>query len=354
MDFLIGRDIGPYKIDARLGAGGMGIVYCAVHRGLNTPRAVKILPMNLASDVTFVARFQREARLAVRLRHPNIVQIYDIGEADGMHYIAMELLEGRSLREMISTSRHLPIEEVLNLVRQLASALDFAHASGVAHRDVKPANAFIGPTGHLTLVDFGIARAAEESKLTATGAIIGTPEYMSPEQAEVGESSPSADLYALGVVAFELLTGRVPFTGSTTMSILRQHIEATPPSPRSFRAELPEAMERVVLRQLAMQPADRFATGRAFVNALTNTAVEASAAQTPTSARAESTVVRPAARLASDSVPVAEAPPRRYPRAVGLAHRRGRNRDPDLVPEPYPLKTSTSNETGSPPWPRSS
>lgn len=272
MDLLIGRTVGPYALQSHLGAGGMGIVYRAVHRGLDAPRAVKILPFNLAQDELFVTRFQREARLAARLRHPHIVQVHDVGEADGIHYIAMELLEGRSLRELILREGPVPLPDALALLRQLAEALDFAHGAGVAHRDVKPGNAFVSRNGHLTLVDFGIARAAEESHLTGTGMLVGTAEYMAPELV-LGESSgmPS-DLYALGIVAYELLTGRVPFTGLNSREIMNAQVDQAPRPLRELKADVPPTAEAVVLRQIAKRPEDRFRTASAFVRALTSAA----------------------------------------------------------------------------------
>src|SRR5215213_3439834 len=252
MDPLVGRSLGPYELLARLGAGGMGTVYRAVHRRLRQQQAVKVLSSSLAADPTFVQRFEREARLAAELRHPNIVVVHDVDEDGGVHYIAMELLEGRSLRDLIRTESPIPVERALRLLDQLAAALDFAHARRVVHRDVKPANVFVstsvspGPVGsdltdHLTLVDFGIARASDGTVLTGTG-IIGTPDYMAPEMLRGEGAGSSADLYALGVVAYELLGGRTPFPGTNTPSIMYAHVHTPPPPLRSLRPELPPAM----------------------------------------------------------------------------------------------------------------
>lgn len=279
LDLLSGRVLGSYELQERLGAGGMGVVYRARHIRLGQQRAVKVLPLQMAVDPVFVTRFEREARLAAELRHPNIVIIHDIGEDQGIHYIAMELLDGRSLRQLILEDGPLPLERALGLLRQLASALDFAHRRGVAHRDVKPGNVFVGlaiddasdtggPAEHVTLVDFGIARAAEESRLTGTGGLVGTAEYMAPEVVLGAENGPGTDLYALGIVAYELVTGRVPFTGTNSNAIMYAQVNTPPPPPRTLRPGLPEDVERVVLRQLAKQPEDRFPTATAFVEAL--------------------------------------------------------------------------------------
>ena len=251
LDLLSGRVLGPYELRERLGAGGMGVVYRAMHQRLNQERAVKVLPVQLAADPVFITRFEREARLAAELRHPNIVIIHDIGEDRGIHYIAMELLEGRSLRQLILEDGALPLDRAVGLLRQLASALDFAHRRGVAHRDVKPGNVFVGLSGHeesspgtgssehVTLVDFGIARAAEESRLTGTGGLVGTAEYMAPEVVLGAENGPGTDLYALGIVAYELLTRRVPFTGTNSNAIMYAHVNTPPPPPRTLRPRLP-------------------------------------------------------------------------------------------------------------------
>jgi len=268
MDIRIGQQLGPYELQARLGAGGMGVVYRAVHRRLGQPRAIKVLPAMLAYDETFLQRFEREARLASELRHPNIVVIHDIAEENGVNYIVMELLDGRSLNDVIHQDAPLPLDRATWLLRQLADALDFAHQRGVVHRDIKPGNAIVSDADHLTLVDFGIARAAEGTRLTEENTRIGTAEYMAPESISEGDSGPGTDLYALGVIAFEMLTGRVPFTGLNSQTIMYAQIHTPPPSPRSLRTDLPPTVERVLLRQLDKSPGRRFPSALAFVQAL--------------------------------------------------------------------------------------
>ena len=268
VDPMIGRTLGPYRVTGQIGTGGMGTVYRAVHAGLVQARAIKTLPPSLANDPMLIERFAREARTAARLRHPNIVQIYDVGAENGVHFIAMELVAGRSLDAMLRIEGRLPVERVLHLLAHLAAALDAAHASGVAHRDVKPSNAIVGPNDHLTLVDFGIARALGGTALTGSG-VIGTPEYMAPELLRGRGSGPSVDQYALGVVAYELFTGRRPFqAASSPAALLYSQAHDPPPPPRTVRPDLPKAVEKVLLRQLAKEPGGRYPTCVGFVELL--------------------------------------------------------------------------------------
>ncbi|MFN8633045.1 MAG: bifunctional serine/threonine-protein kinase/ABC transporter substrate-binding protein [Chloroflexota bacterium] len=268
MDQFVGRLLGSYELHERLGAGGMGVVYRATHRRLRQPRAIKVLPANLAANPTFVERFEREARLAAELEHPNIVRVHDVGDYDGTHYIAMVLLTGRSLGQLMREDAPVPLDRTVHLLRQLAAALDFAHERGVAHRDVKPGNVFVDAEDHVTLVDFGIARAAEEARLTGTNMLVGTSEYLAPEVIMGAEHGPGSDLYALGIVAYELVTGRVPFTGSNSQAIMYAQVNQPPPRPTALRPDLSPLIEGLLLRQLAKAPTQRFPTATAFVEAL--------------------------------------------------------------------------------------
>lgn len=319
LDILAGRTLGPYELQERLGAGGMGVVYRAVHRRLRQPRAVKILPAQLAADPMFVTRFEREARLAAELHHPNIVQIFDVGDHDGISYIAMELLEGRSLRQLILDERPLAIDRVLAILRQLADALDFAHEHGVAHRDVKPGNVVVsvgtrrqtGQHEQITLVDFGIARAAEEGGLTGTGALVGTAEYMAPEVIMGEPNGSGSDLYALGIVAYELVTGRVPFTGANSQAVMFAQVHREPPPPRTLRPDLPSQVEDVILRQLHKVPPHRYPTAMAFVDALAEAAglQEAAPVPPPQPEPAPAPEPRPMPRPAPPPAPTPEPRP---------------------------------------------
>jgi hypothetical protein len=270
MDRLSERTFGQYDLQEVIGSGGMGTVYRGIHRKLRQARAVKVLPPQLAMDGSFVERFEREATISAELKHPNIVLIHDFSEEDGFHYIAMELVDGVSLRELIRREGYLPIDRSIGILGQLADALDYAHGRGVIHRDLKSANVLVGENDHVTLLDFGLARAFEASDLTKSGAIVGTPEYLAPEVVSGGgrAGGPSVDLYALGVIAYEMLTGRVPFTGMDSARLMFAHAYDRPPSPRTFRPDLPEPVEVALLRQLAKNPQERFRTAGAFVVAL--------------------------------------------------------------------------------------
>jgi serine/threonine-protein kinase len=276
VDTLVGHKIGPYELRARLGAGGMGTVYEAVHEILEQERAVKVMSAHLASHASFVSLFRREAMLAAKLRHPNIVQIHDVGEHDGLNYIVMERLSGRTLRDVIKDDAPVAMDRVIHILDQLARALDHAHSQHVSHRDVKPANIFVDGADHVTLVDFGIARAADGTHLTITTGI-GTPEYMAPEAFDDDILGPDADpyqlgvgtdLYGLGVVAYELLAGRVPFSGRTPQSIAFAQVHRPAPPIRTHRPDLPEAVEPVLQRQLAKEPGARYPTAVEFVGRL--------------------------------------------------------------------------------------
>jgi serine/threonine-protein kinase len=263
-----GQVIGPYELHERLGSGGMGQVYRATHRGLRQTRALKLLLPQFATEPRFIERFEREARLAAQLDHPHIVKVLDVGEDSSYHYIAMELLLGVTVRQILRTQHRLELPRVIRLIEQLAGALDYAHSRAIAHRDVKPGNIFVNPDDHVTLVDFGIARAAGEIRLTRAGQLVGTAEYMAPEVVMGAEHGPSADLYALGIVAFELLTGTRPFTAPRMPDVMTAQVNKPPPSLVALRPDLPPEVERVIFRQLAKSPAQRFPTASEMARAL--------------------------------------------------------------------------------------
>jgi predicted Ser/Thr protein kinase len=303
---LTGRTLGNYQIVEELGRGGMAVVYRAYQPSLNRYVALKVLPPQLAFDPQFVERFVREARAAAGLRHPNIVVVHDVGEQEGLYYIVMEYLEGRTLKEVIEQEGRLPPARVAHILEQVANALDYAHERGFIHRDVKPANIFVGEHDQVTLTDFGIAKAASEAEqLTRTGMLVGTPEYMSPEQAEGGVVDYRTDLYALGIVLYQMLTGRVPFKGKTPHSTLYAVVNQPPPPPRQINPALPPAVEAVVLRALAKQPDQRFQRGAEMAGALQ----AALASRSPLVAAAPPPPRTPPPRPARRGAPARRGPP---------------------------------------------
>jgi eukaryotic-like serine/threonine-protein kinase len=248
---------GRYRIVRKLGTGGMANVYLAEDEVLGRRVAIKILDDRHAGDDQFVERFRREAKNAASLSHPNIVSIYDRGEAEGTYYIAMEYLDGRSLKELIVARGPAPVNVAIDYARQILAAIRFAHRHGIVHRDIKPHNVLVDAEGRLKVTDFGIARAGT-SQMTEAGSIIGTAQYLSPEQARGAPVDQTSDLYSVGVVLYELLTGVVPFSGDTPVEIAMKHLSSAPESPSEKRAEIPHDLDMVVLRALAKDPADRY------------------------------------------------------------------------------------------------
>ena len=230
---------GRYRILRKLGTGGMANVYLAEDEVLGRRVAIKILNDRHAGDDQFVERFRREAKNAASLSHPNIVSIYDRGEAEGTYYIAMEYLDGRSLKELIVARGPAPIHLAVDYARQILAAIRFAHRHGIVHRDIKPHNVLVDGEGRLKVTDFGIARAGV-SQMTEAGSIIGTAQYLSPEQAKGAPVDQTSDLYSVGVVLYELLTGEVPFTGDTPVEIAMKHLSTVPEPPSSKRADIPQ------------------------------------------------------------------------------------------------------------------
>ncbi len=263
---------GRYEMKEILGAGGMGVVYRAYDRELQEPVAIKTLrPEAMAGGTAALERFKQEIRLARRIAHRNVVRTYDLGEVNGMYYLTMEYVEGTSLKQLIDSRGKLPVAVVLTIGKQLCRALEVAHAEGVIHRDIKPQNIVVDPTGFLKVMDFGIARLANPPQgkgLTEAGVSIGTPDYMSPEQLSGAELDVRSDLYAAGVVLFECLTGRVPYLADTPWALVAKHIEEDPPSPRELNADVPEALAALILTAMAKDPAQRFASAAEMHDAL--------------------------------------------------------------------------------------
>ena len=248
-----------YRLGSRLAVGGMGTVFAATDEKLGRSVAIKVLADNLAHDESFVERFRREARAAAGLGHPNIAGVYDYGEDNGCHFIVMELVEGRDLSQVLRTEGPISPKRTVAIVSQICAALGHAHAAGIIHRDVKPANVIVGDGDRVKVTDFGIARAAGDSKLTMTGSVLGTAHYISPEQANGAPLSPRSDLYSLGIVIYESLTGALPFTGSSPMSVAMRHLNDEMPAPSELNQTVPEALDRVVEKATMKDPSARYA-----------------------------------------------------------------------------------------------
>jgi beta-lactam-binding protein with PASTA domain/predicted Ser/Thr protein kinase len=257
-DTMIGRTFDKrYVIQRKLGSGGMAIVYLAEDQELGRRVALKLLDDRHASDEQFVERFRREAQSAAGLNHPNIVSIFDRGFAEGTYYIAMEFLDGRTLKELLVRNGPTPIPIAIDYSRQILGALSFAHRNGIVHRDIKPHNIVVGGDGRLKVTDFGIARSGA-SQMTEAGSIVGTAQYLSPEQARGAPVDPRSDLYSLGIVLYEMLTGKVPFTGDTPVEIAMKHLSQVPEPPSALRPEVPHDLDAIVMRALAKDPDQRY------------------------------------------------------------------------------------------------
>jgi formylglycine-generating enzyme required for sulfatase activity len=269
----IPQTLGKYKIVEEIGRGGFAAVYKATDTTLNRTVALKVLAAPPPGDPTFLERFWREARTAANLKHPNIVAIYEVAEIEGRYCLAMEFLPGRTLAQILKEETALTSRRVAEITQQLASALDYAHARGFVHRDIKPSNIMIDDEGHVTLTDFGTVKPAEGTKLTAPWMSIGTPEYMSPEQIGGLVVKPASDIYSLGIVCYEMLSGQVPFSGAIP-HVLHAHVYDSPQPLTELVTRIPELVAEVIHHALAKKPGDRFANAGEMARALT-AAVEA-------------------------------------------------------------------------------
>jgi serine/threonine-protein kinase len=257
-----------YEIESKVGDGGMATVYRGRDTRLNRVVAIKVLHAHHANDINFLQRFSHEAQAAANLRHPSIVDIYDVGQEDRQHFIVMEFVEGPDLKTMILRKRQLPIEQVLTIGAAIADGLDTAHNLGMVHRDVKPQNILVTQDGTAKITDFGIAKSGLSTALTETGVTFGTADYISPEQAKGQPATAQSDIYALGVTIYEALTGQLPFTGESAVAVAMQHVSSKPPPIRRHNPNVSAALEQLILRALAKNPADRPASAREFANLL--------------------------------------------------------------------------------------
>lgn len=312
MENLTGRQFGPYQIVAPVGEGGMAAVYKAYQPSMERHVALKVLPRQMAQSEEFIARFKREARLLAQLQHPHILPVFDYGEAEGFTYIVMPFVQSGTLADLLK-ARRVNYSEMRRIITQIADALGYAHARGMIHRDVKPSNVLVDERGNCLLTDFGLARmAVATSMLTSSGAIMGTPAYMSPEQGTGGVVDGRSDIYSLGIILYEMVTGRVPYSAETPIAIVFKHIQDALPPARNFAPDLPESLELVLLKSLAKRPEDRYQTTDEFIHAVQEAIPFTSAPTSPPSPslQAYSAPPSPNANLPTMLEPVSKPPSR--------------------------------------------
>jgi serine/threonine protein kinase len=268
---MIGKTIGNrYEIVANIGEGGMGVVYKAIDKTLQRPVALKMLHRAHSNDATLNARFEIEARALAKLKHPSIVTLYDFFEAEGSHFLVMELLEGRTGKDLLEQEESIPLPELMRIFRSVIDGLAHAHRNQIIHRDIKPNNIMVTTSGEVKLMDFGIARSMDSPQVTKVGFTVGSALYMSPEQINNQNVDERSDIYSLGITMFEMATGKAPFfePDSSEYNILIRHLSAEMPSPRAIKPELPETLERVIIKATQKKPEDRFQTMAEVASAL--------------------------------------------------------------------------------------
>lgn len=251
---------GRYQILNELGRGGMGIVFHAQDKKLNEPVAIKILSPLLSNDPEAVERLQREVSAARRISHPNVIRIYDIAEAQGLQYVSMEYFQGTNLRDYLRKNGIPSIMQAYQLATQICDGLAAAHREGVIHRDLKSQNILINPVNQLKIIDFGLAHTSHLQGMTATGLIMGTPEYMAPEQVAGKRVDERADIYALGIILYEIFSGRVPFSGDSAISVGFRQMKEEPEPPRKINAQIPQTVETIIMKALRKEPSERYAS----------------------------------------------------------------------------------------------
>ncbi len=258
---MIGSELGGrYEVIERIGGGGMAIVYRGMDLLLHRQVAIKVLRQQFVHDEDFIQRFRREAQSAAALSHPNVVSIYDVGQQDETHYIVMEYIEGHNLNDRIKEHAPLQVEEAVHIASQISDALAHAHHNQIIHRDIKPHNILIGKNGRVKVTDFGIARAATSSDITQTGAVLGSVHYFSPEHAKGVQQGTGSDLYSLGVVLYQMVTGRLPFIGESPISVALKHLQEEFEDPKQINPMLPQTVENIILKSLRKNPAERYQT----------------------------------------------------------------------------------------------
>ncbi len=304
-----------YRLTERIGEGGMAEVYRGTDLRLGREVAVKILRPQYASDQKFLERFLQEARAMASFSHPNIVNVYDVGREGRRYYIVMEYVPGTDLRHLIRQQAPLSVQQALEIARQIAAGVGAAHRKGIVHRDIKPGNVLITPSGEAKVADFGIARAMTDTQhLTEPGVVWGTTAYLSPEQIRGEPATPASDVYAIGVVLFEMLTGRTPFQGEDRVAIALQHLHEPPPKLNALNPRVPPSVERLVERMLSKDPAERFANADDVANVIFHLL----------HASSEATAAIPVTRPPVATPPPVSTPPPAQPGAEAFMRRRQR------------------------------